>query len=122
LVYYTILGTIYLVYAIFFALYKIFEAIYYGISGKPRPPEEERVKFKKIQIKKPKEKSEVVPVVAVITPTEVVRAVPQAAPMYCTECGNKLTDSMKNVLTKKGNAFCPYCGKVFKAELLEVHS
>jgi len=122
LVYYVILGVAYLMYALFFALFKLFEALYYGFSGKPRPPEEERVKFKKIQIKKPKNTPEVPPVIAVITPTEIIRAVPESAPLFCTECGNKLTDSMKKVLTKKGAAFCPYCGKVFQAQLMEVHS
>ena len=122
LVYYVILGAVNLVYGVFFLLFRLFEALYYGISGKPRPTEEERLKFKKIQIKKQKQKPEGLPVIAVITPTEIVRAVPEMTSLYCTECGNKLTNSMKKVLTKKGTAFCPYCGKVFQAQLIEVHS
>lgn len=122
LVYYAILGVVYLMYGMVFLFYKLFEALYYGISGKPRPPEEERLKFKKLQIKKVEKKPEAPSVIAVVTPTEVIRAVPESVPLFCTECGNQLTDSMKKLLTKKGMAFCPYCGKVFKAQLIEVHS
>jgi len=116
LVYYAFLGIAYLMYAMCFAFYKLIEALYYGITGEPRP-EEEKVKFKKLQIKKIKTKVEEHSVKA---PPKIVRITPEVIPLFCSECGNKFTDSMKGLLTSKGAVFCPFCGKDFKSQLIEV--
>jgi len=111
LIYYILLGVAYLLYGIFLAFYKLFEALYYGITGKPRPlkNKESRFKFHKKRISN-------------IMESPVVKTIPKDTNLYCTECGNKYTDSMKQLLATEGMTFCSYCGKGFKAQIIEVQN
>jgi len=113
LVYYILKGVAYLLYYVFKGLYLIFKSIYtglsellegstYKISGKSR---------KKDQIitstsNEPTSSPEV--------STNFEEANNQKLPYYCTECGQKLTESMNALLTSRGKAFCFYCGEEFK--------
>jgi hypothetical protein len=113
LVYYILKGVAYLLYylfkglylllkAIFTGIYKLFEELYYTISGKPRkkahritpPPSEPII---------PPEES---PMYQEVKDVKI--------PYYCTECGQKITESMNSLLTSRGVAFCFHCGKEFK--------
>jgi hypothetical protein len=33
---------------------------------------------------------------------------------YCSECGMKFSDKVKNILNSRGSAFCQYCGKIHR--------
>jgi hypothetical protein len=41
---------------------------------------------------------------------------------YCSACGMVFSDKVKNILKKRGNAFCEYCGKVHKVMEQSVES
>jgi hypothetical protein len=102
LIYYLLKGIYYLLKGIGLLFYKLFEGLYYAISGKPRPiknPEPE-------QQPTPQVVKEEEPIVPVQSTEQVVR--PEVA--YCTECGNKFTDSMLQTLSERGVAFCIHCG------------
>ena len=84
--------------------YKLFEGLYYAISGKPKPvktaePEQE-------QPTAPQVKQEEEPIVPIQKSEQIVR--PEVA--YCSECGNRFTDSMLHTLSERGVAYCIHCG------------
>jgi putative hemolysin len=130
IVYYVLKGVAYLIYYILkgvylflkgigIGLYKLAEALYYAISGKPRPVKEE----------KEQEKQEVqrvqTPVQKVPEPMKPVQPVfhsinPNAA--YCSECGGEFTSKMHEQLAERGVAFCVHCGKGYKSKLIEVEN
>ena len=113
LVYYILKGVAYLLYylfkglylllkAIFTGIYKLFEELYYEISGKPRKKDQ--------KITHPS--SEPIQIPVNIPKFQDIKK--EKIPYYCTECGQKITDSMNTLLTSRGVAFCFYCGKEFK--------
>ncbi|MFW9821962.1 MAG: hypothetical protein ACFFE4_03460 [Candidatus Thorarchaeota archaeon] len=113
LVYYILKGLAYLLYylskglylflkAIFTGIYRIFEEIFYAISGKPRKKSQKII----LPTSESKETSEYSPKTHEVPPEKI--------PYYCTECGQKLTESMGTLLTARGIAFCFSCGKEFK--------
>ncbi|MHA2181435.1 MAG: hypothetical protein ACXAAH_08435 [Promethearchaeota archaeon] len=113
LVYYILKGVAYLLYylfkglylllkAIFTGIYKLFEELFYSISGKPR---------KKIQEVTPPSGE---PINLPEYTSEFQEESNIKIPYYCTECGQKITESMNSLLTSQGVAFCFYCGTEFK--------
>ena len=113
LVYYVLKGVAYLLYYLFKGLYLLFKGIYtglsklleglaYRISGKPR---------KKDKIITPPPNEPIHPQEGI---TKFEKESEVKIPYYCTECGQKLTESMNSLLTTRGVSFCYYCGKEFK--------
>jgi hypothetical protein len=116
LVYYILKGVYHLLKAIFLGIYKIFEELYYAISGKPRPVKKEEQKEEEpeeIQVEKAEPEIEIKPIVK-----KIVMIQPDAA--YCSECGNQFTEQMQQKLSENGEAFCVYCGKGYKSNVIEV--
>jgi len=118
LVYYILKGVAYLLYYLFKGLYYLFKGIYvglsklferlsYGISGKP---------MKKDQTMPPISKESIGPPEHVSNFEEIAEV---KIPYYCTECGQKITESMNVLLTERGVAFCFYCGKEFMLKRAE---
>jgi len=101
LLYYFFKGLYYLLKAIFTGLSKLFEGLFSAISGKPR---------KKDKNNPPISKELIVPPVQVSNIEETAEA---KIPYYCTECGQKITESMNALLNDRGVGFCFYCGKEF---------
>lgn len=104
LVYYVLKGVYYLLKGIGLLFYKAFEGLYYAISGKPRPnpccaPAQE-------QQVQPQVKQEEEPIVPIQKSEQIVR--PEVA--YCSECGNRFSDSMLQTLSERGVAYCIHCG------------
>ena len=108
LVYYLLKGVYYLLKGIGLLFYKVFEALYYAISGKPKPvknptaeqqaPSQPQVVH---QVKQEKE-----PIVPIQQSEQIVR--PEVG--FCSECGNKFSDSMLHTLQERGIAYCIHCG------------
>ncbi|MFX1310472.1 MAG: hypothetical protein ACFE9M_07920 [Promethearchaeota archaeon] len=102
LVYYILKGVFYLLKGIGLLFYKLFEGLYYAISGKPKPeccPKPEQQTSSQV-------KQEEEPIIPIQKSEQIVR--PEVA--YCTECGNRFTDSMLQSLSEKGVAYCIHCG------------
>ncbi|MHA2006353.1 MAG: hypothetical protein ACXABO_09030 [Promethearchaeota archaeon] len=112
LIYYIFKGLYYLLKGIFLGIYKLLEAIYYAISGKP--------KKKNLVISHPP--PNVPPTPTPINPPQVMSNILDSdsvkIPSYCTECGQKITETMSSLLTSRGIGFCFYCGKEFKIEMV----
>lgn len=107
LLYYLFKGLYYLFKGIFLGLYKLFEILYYAISGKPKKQEELIPQTPESPTIPPQQASNL------IERNEI------RIPYYCTECGQKITDSMESLLISRGIAFCFYCGKQFELKMAE---
>ncbi|MHA2391768.1 MAG: hypothetical protein ACXAEX_07345 [Promethearchaeota archaeon] len=107
LIYYIFKGLYYLLKGIFISIYKLFEALWYAISGRP--------KKKAVKIPPPHEPQEItlenVPVLIKRNELRIAN--------YCTECGQKITDSMNSLLISRGTAYCFYCGNEFKLKKVQ---
>ena len=105
LVYYILKGVYYLLKGIGLLIYKIFEGLYYAISGKPKPDKNQdtvqQVPPQVIVIKQAEET--IVPIQKTV---QTVR--PEVT--FCSECGNKFSDSMVQTLSERGVAYCIHCG------------
>ncbi len=112
LVYYILKGTAYLVYYIFKGMYMLFEGLYYLISGKEKPVK---------QVEVPKEVPEVEATVQEI-PKQVIpmKTEVHGSVSFCSQCGNKYSDSVKHQLTTQGQAFCVHCGEGLTANPIEI--
>ena len=112
LVYYILKGVYYLIKYILLGFYRVFEALYYAISGKEKPVKQPQATVQQGNV-----------VIQVKTP-EVQKSVQMANMdiMYCTDCGNKLTQEMTQQFGQKGSAFCTHCGKGFKSTQLSIVS
>ena len=96
-------------------IYKIFEELYYAISGKTKPIKKESEEEEKVeQVIEPKIVSEI----KYSAPSEYDLVLPSAT--YCSECGSEFTAHMKEKLSVNGSVFCIHCGKGFKVERIEV--
>lgn len=102
LLYYIFKGSYNLLKGIFIGIYKLFEAIWYALTGKPK-----NKKVKSSVLREPQ--SNPTNVISKLIERNEIRIV-----NYCTECGQKITDSMNSLLTSRGRAFCFYCGNEFK--------
>jgi len=118
LVYYVLKGVAYLLYYLFKGLYhllkgiykgfsKLFEALSSAISGKPRKKDQSIPLISKESIESPEYVSNIEEIADIKTP------------YYCTECGQKITESMNTLLNERGVGFCFYCGKEFKVKKAE---
>jgi hypothetical protein len=105
LLYYLFKGLYYLLKGIFLGFYKLFEALYYAISGKPNIKKEQTPQTLEPPAMPPEQIS------TIIQQNEV------RIPNYCTECGQKITESMESLLTSRGVAFCFYCGKEYEIKV-----
>ncbi len=115
LLYYAFKGVFYLIAGIFFGLYWIFETIYCAISGNERPSKNWKLfSKKKLNAENVEEISKESPQKA--TPKKELNI----EVSFCNECGSKFTDTMKQHLTTDGIAFCPHCGKGYKANSPEI--
>jgi hypothetical protein len=114
LIYYILKGVYLLLKGIFVGLYKLFEEIYYDISGKPKPvkkaPSSEEQK-----VNPPQTYVEPEIIKPMLNEIETV----QLNAVYCSECGSPYTEKMIGQLAENGIAFCVYCGKGYKANLVE---
>ncbi|UCC20596.1 MAG: hypothetical protein JSV62_04730 [Promethearchaeota archaeon] len=120
LVYYLLKGVYYLLKGIGLLFYKLFEGLYYAISGKPKPqkapanPEQPSPQQAPPQVKQEEE-----PIIPIQKYEQIVH--PEVA--YCSECGNRFTDSMIQTLTENGFAYCIHCGnKKTQANQMSIES
>ncbi len=105
LVYYILKGVYYLLKGIGLLVYKIFEGLYYAISGKPKPDKnQDTVQQAPPQVIVIKQVEE--PIVPIQKTVQTIR--PEVA--FCSECGNKFSDSMVQTLSERGVAYCIHCG------------
>jgi len=102
LVYYLLKGVYYLLKGIGLLFYKLFEGLYYAISGKTKP-ESSPAPEKQVPPQAIKEEEPIVPI-------QKSEQVVHAEVAYCSECGNKFTDSMIQSLSERGVAYCIHCG------------
>jgi hypothetical protein len=107
LLYYLFKGLYYLFKGIFLGIYKLFEAIYNAIKRKPNKKEEPIPQTLEPPAIPPEQISNL------ILRNEI------RVPTYCTECGQKITESMKSLLTSRSIAFCFYCGKQYEIKVVE---
>jgi len=105
LIYYILKGVYYLLKGIGLLFYKIFEGLYYAISGKTKPDKNQdaaqQVPPQVIIVKQAEE-----PIVPIQETVQIVR--PEV--IYCSECGNKFSDTMVQTLSERGVAYCIHCG------------
>jgi len=106
LVYYILKGVYYLLKGIGLLFYKAFEGLYYAISGKPKPKPNQCCAPTQEQQVQPQVKQEEEPIVVIQKCEQIVQ--PEVA--YCSECGNRFTDSMLQTLSERGVAYCIHCG------------
>jgi hypothetical protein len=104
LVYYLLKGIYYLLKGIGLLFYKLFEGLYYAISGKPKLVK--NTESVQEQPTTPQVKKEEEPIIPIHKSEQIVR--PDVA--YCSECGNRFTDSMLQTLSERGVAYCIHCG------------
>ena len=105
LVYYILKGVYYLLKGIGLLVYKIFEGLYYAISGKPKPDKnQDTVQQAPPQVIVIKQVEELI--VPIQKTVQYIR--PEVA--FCSECGNKFSDSMVQTLSERGVAYCIHCG------------
>ena len=105
LVYYILKGVYYLLKGIGLLFYKIFEGLYYAISGKTKPDNnQDPVQQAPPQVIVIKQAEE--PIVPIQKTVQTIR--PEVA--FCSECGNKFSDSMVQTLSERGVAYCIHCG------------
>lgn len=114
LVYYILKGIFYLLKGIGLLFYKIFEALYYAISGEEKPTK----KPVQEQQAPPQVKEEPEPIIPIQKSYQVV----QPDVTFCSECGNKFSDTMIQALSTKGAVYCVYCGKGFQSNSLKIES
>lgn len=103
LIYYILKGVYYLLKGIGLLFYKLFEGLYYAISGKPKPnpccaPPQEQQSTPQVKEEEP------------IIPLKESEQVVRSEVAYCSECGNKFSDSMLRTLSERGIAYCIHCG------------
>jgi hypothetical protein len=115
LVYYLLKGVYYLLKAIGLLFYKLSEALYYAISGKPKPesgtPAQEQQAPPQVE-KQPEP----------ITPVQKTYQTVNPDVAFCSECGSKFSSSMVQTLSNKGLVYCIHCGKGFQGNSINIES
>ncbi len=91
--------------------YKLFEGLYYLISGKSKPNSSEQ------QVQPQISKTIIQNVPIQKTKQEVHPEV-----TFCSECGNKFSNSMFHTLSEKGVVYCIHCGKGFQTNAAVIES
>ena len=117
LIYYVLKGTYLLIKGIFVGIFKLFEELYYVISGKPRPvkepSDEECCEQPEPPQQSPQEQE-------VILPSDKEIQIVQPDAVFCSECGTQYTERMIEQLKVNGIAYCVYCGKGYKSTEIKV--
>ncbi|MHA1149228.1 MAG: hypothetical protein ACTSR8_13395 [Promethearchaeota archaeon] len=106
LIFYVLKGVYYLIKGIILGLYYISTGIYNAFTGK------ERSRKEVVVIKE-------VPVVE--TPKSELTAMKEV-PIYCPDCGVKLTPRMVELIKSNEIAYCSFCGKGFKEGFIKIES
>lgn len=103
LVYYLLKGVYYLLKGIGLLIYKLFEGLYYIISGEPKPNTLQQQSQPQISKQ-------------MIQNTPIQKNFREVHPevTFCSECGNKFSDSMLHTLSENNVVFCIHCGKGFQ--------
>jgi hypothetical protein len=113
LIYYILKGTYLLIKGILVGIFKLFEELYYVISGKPRPVKEPSGEECCEQPESPQEQE-------VIIPAQAEIQIVQPDAIFCSECGTEYTERMLEQLRVNGIAYCVYCGKGYKSTEVKV--
>ena len=108
LIYYILKGVGYLIYYIFKGIYLLIEGLYYLISGKEKP-------IKQAEPPKVEVSVQVIPKQIVPMKKEV-----HADVSFCSQCGNKYSETMIHQLQTEGRAFCIHCGEGLTANPIEI--
>ena len=95
-------------------MYKLFEEIYYAISGKPKPVKKAPSSEEQI-VTQPQTYVEPEIIKPALKQVETVQ--PNA--LYCSECGSQYTEKMLEQLAENGIAFCVFCGKGYQSTQVE---
>jgi len=113
LIYYILKGVYLLLKAIGLGIYKLCEALYYAISGKPKP-------VKEPCCEQPQAPSPAIeePIRAEPIQKEFQTIQPYAA--YCSECGMEFTERMNRQLVETGVVYCVHCGKGYTARTAKI--
>jgi hypothetical protein len=117
LVYYILKGTYLLIKGIFIGIFKLFEELYYVISGKPRPVKEPSDKKCCEQPESPQEYPQEE---EIILPFQKEIQIVQPDAIFCSECGTQYSERMIEQLKLNGIAYCVYCGKGYKSTEIKV--
>jgi len=108
LIYYILKGVGYFIYYIFKGIYLLFEGLYYLISGKEKPVKQ--VEPPKVEVSAPVIEKQIVP----------VQNPRPSSISFCSECGNKFSESMITQLKTRGRTFCIHCGEGLTANPIEI--
>jgi hypothetical protein len=108
LVYYVLKGVGYLIFYIFKGIYLLIEGLYYLISGKQKPMKHAEPLTMEVNVQE-------IPKQIVPMKKEVHTDV-----SFCSECGNKFSETMINQLATKGQVFCVHCGAILNTNPIEV--
>ena len=118
LLYYLFKGIGYLFYYIGLGIYKIFEGIYYAVTGKQKqkqvqvqvneaasPQIQNDTQHVKMQNQTQKRKH--------VRPDRYVDPVELKKKRFCPMCGASFSETAKKALEERGRIFCSYCGSSF---------
>jgi len=108
LVYYVLKGVGYLIYYIFKGIYLLIEGLYYLFSGKEKPMKHAEPPAIEVNIQE-------IPKQVVPLKREV-----HADVSFCSECGNRFSETMIHQLDTQGRAFCIHCGAILNTNPIEV--
>ncbi|MHA1885695.1 MAG: hypothetical protein ACW96S_11620 [Promethearchaeota archaeon] len=114
LIYYICKGVYYLLKGIGLLFYKLFEALYYAISGESKPESN----FVQKQETPPQVEQQSEP----IAPIQKIHQPVNPDVSFCSECGNRFSDSMVRALSTKGDVFCIHCGSHFIANSMKMEA
>lgn len=105
LVYYLLKGVYYLLKGIGLLIYKLIEGLYYNISGKPKPNTLQQQNQPQINKQ-------------ILQNAPIQKNFRDVHPevTFCSECGNKFSDSMLHTLSENNIVYCIHCGKGFQAK------
>ena len=111
LVFYILKGTYYLLKGIGLLFFKLFEGLYYAISGRPKPGSQVQ-------------QNQIPTNVQIVQKTPSRQTYQEVLPeaIFCSECGNKFSDSMLHTLSEKNVGYCIHCGKGFQANSIGIEN
>jgi len=115
LIYYILKGVYLLLKGIGLGLYKLCEALYYAISGRPKPIKQPCYEQPQAPSLPQKELIKVEPIQQNYQPIQ-----PNAT--FCSECGMEFTERMHHQLAETGVVYCVHCGKGYKARAANIEA
>ena len=108
LVYYILKGVGYLIFYIFKGIYLLIEGLFYLFSGKEKPLKHAEPSMVEVSVQE-------IPKQVVPMKREV-----HANVSFCSQCGNKYSETMIHQLNTEGRAFCIHCGEGLTANPIEI--